>query len=309
MNIKHWMRQEDSGLVRSSLEIAVCEERLGHNVVIQEPSKDTPIYGQASLVPDLHCIHSQLNPRTYHDGKPKIMWMHGEPLSSVGNRISMRAIIDLATITDAFICMRRDEYPIWKSIKRQTYRVPKGVDLERFKPLDPAPEKLSGAPAVLYCENWRGERNPLYLCVAMEQVWNKYPEARLHLYNCQDPKMYQTFRSMCEHCHWHGFMRSLQGPANDVVELYNKADIVVSCLSPLYARGIEAFGCGKAFICPGYSENDYPYTCAMEPNSIAGAIIDCWENYDKIDYRKYAEQYHDAMEMTRQAIAIYEKYL
>ena len=48
---------------------------------------------------DIHTIHSQINIRTYHDGKPKIMWMHGEPLSSVGNGISMKAIVDLAPIS------------------------------------------------------------------------------------------------------------------------------------------------------------------------------------------------------------------
>jgi len=83
----------------------------------------------------------------------------------------------------------------------------------------------------------------------------------------------------------------------------------VSCLYPLYARGIEAFGAGKAFIGPGYKEPDYPWQCELQPESMADAIIRCWEGYDKIDYRKWAEQHHDVDETVRQSIKIYERYL
>ena len=92
----------------------------------------------------------------------------------------MKAICDLASRVDAFIAMRKDEMSIWSSIKR-TYLVNKGIDLEMYKPVEGMLEKLSGEPAVLYCENWRGQRNPLYLCVAMEKVWKKYPKARLQI--------------------------------------------------------------------------------------------------------------------------------
>jgi glycosyltransferase involved in cell wall biosynthesis len=254
-------------------------------------------------------IHSQLNVKAYHDKIPKVMWMHGEPLSSVGNGISMKAIIDLAPLCDAFICMRKDELAIWNTIKR-TYLVPKGIDLEKYKPLTgELPEKLSGEPSVLYVENWRKERNPLYLCVAMEQVYKKFPNARLHLYNCQDKKMLDTFQSLYKHNKWWTFLRTINGPEKDVNALYNRADIVVSCLHPLYARSIEAFGAGKAFIGPGYKEHDYPWQCDMHPDSMADAIIRCWEGYGKVDYRKWAEQYHDVNETVKQATAIYERYL
>ena len=107
------------------------------------------------------------------------------------------------------------------------------------------------------------------------------------------------------------FLRSLTGPVPDdqVNLLYNRADIVVSCLDPLYARSIEAFGAGKAFIGPGYTEHDYPWTCRLHPDSMADAIIRCWENYDTVDYRKYAETHHDVQETVRQSVEIYGRYL
>lgn len=295
-------------MARSTLEIAKYEEKQGHSVCIKQPSEDMPIWGVDKGDAQVHSVHSQLHPKAYHDGKPKVMWMHGEPLSSVGNGISMKAIVDLAPLCDAFICMRKEEYPIWNTIKR-TYLVPKGIDLEVFKPVEGPVEKLSGEPAVLYIENWRGQRNPLYLCVAMQMVHQKYPNARLHLYNCQDKRMMETFQALVKHNKWWTFVRSIQGPVKDVNDLYNKVDMVVSGLYPLYARGIEAFGAGKAFIGPGYREDDYPYQCELDPQSMADAIIKCWENYKQINYRQWAEKHHDVNDTVRQAVEVYRRYI
>lgn len=307
MKILHWMKKENSGLARSTLELAKYEEKQGHGVCIKEPEADMPVYGVDKDI-DVHCIHSQINVRTYHDSKPKFMWMHGEPLSSVGNGVSMKAIVDLAPICDAFLCMRREEWAIWNSIKR-TYRVPKGIDLELYKPLDGITEKLSGEPAVLYIENWRGQRNPLYLCVAMQKVYEKFPNARLHLYNLQDKRMKETFDALIKNNKWWTFIRSVQGAVSDVNTLYNRVDMVVSGLYPLYARGIEAFGAGKAFIGAGYREPGYPFTCELDPDSMADAIIKCWENYTQVNYRKWAEENHDVNESVKQSIEVYQRYL
>ncbi len=309
MNIKHWVRKENSGLFRTTLELAEAEERQGHEVTLVQPTEEKIFYGNGHE-PDIELVHSQMSVNSYYNGKPKGMWMHGEPLSSVGNKVSMKAIVDMSPKMDFFICMRKEEHIIWNSIKR-TYYVPKGIDLERFKPMKGVVEKMAGEPSILYLENWRGQRNPLYLCVAMEQVWKKYPKARLHLVNCNDKKMRDMFKALIQNNSWWTFIRTLSGgvDAGKVNELYNKVDIVVSCLYPLYARSIEAFGAGKAFIGPGYNEPDYPWTCELQPESMADAIIKCWENYDQIDYRAWAKEHHDVDETVRQSVEIYERYL
>jgi len=307
MNIIHYMKRENSGLARSTLELATYEEKLNHNSCIKEPNGDV-IYGMDRDI-DVECIHSQLPIDTYYDRKPKIMWQHGEPLSSVGNGVSMKAICDLAPKIDALICMRKEEWPIWNSIKR-TYLVTKGIDLEQFRPLTgTSVDRLPGEPAVLYVENWRGQRNPLYLCVAMQEVIKKFPKAKLHLFNCRDKRMRETFDSLMKQTKWWTFIRTLSGPVDNINELYAKADIVVSCLYPLYARGIEAFGAGKAFISAGYKEDGYPWQCQYDPGSIARAIIACWENYTKVDYRKWAEKHHDVKDTVEQSLDVYRRYM
>lgn len=296
-------------MARTTLEMALYEERAGHSVCVKQPSEDMPLYGVDHRgETDVHTIHSQLGTSAYHDGHPKMMLMHGEPLSSVGNGVSMRAIVDLSSQVDAFICMREAELPVWSSIKK-TYLVTKGIDLEFFSPQ--MVEKLSGEPAVLYYENWRGQRNPLYLCLAMQLIWKKLPKARLHLYNCGDKRMFETFSALITHNKWQTFIRSLKGPVkpDEVPNLLSRADIVVSGLYPLYARGIEAFGCGKAFIGPGYHEHDYPYQCDLDPQSIADAILKCWNEYGSLNFRQWAERHHNVADTVQQSLAVYERYL
>ena len=59
MKIGHWCKKENSGLLRTALEFCHWEERLGHEVFIQEPSGEKPFYGTNGVV-DVHAVHSQL---------------------------------------------------------------------------------------------------------------------------------------------------------------------------------------------------------------------------------------------------------
>lgn len=318
----HYMKKEKSGLAFTTLELVQAEEGQGHGVLLREPTDHegfpgAVLYGNPDLKPDVECIHSQMPLTSYYNGLPKFVWMHGEPLSSVGNGVSMKAIVDMASRVDAFIAMRPEEVSIWNSIKR-TYLVPKGIDLKRFSPVEVKPHdpkddtsKLSGEPAVLYAEHWRGQRNPLYWCIAMQKVWQTLPKARLHLFNCTDAKMYATFKALYSHNKWWTFIRTMSGPVKDdqVNLLYNRADIVVSGLYPLYARSLEAFGAGKAFIGPGYTRPDYPWHCALDPDSMADAILACWADYGKVNYRKWAEDHHDVEETVKASVDVYQRYL
>lgn len=309
MRLMHWMKRERSGLAFTTIELAEEEERQGHTVCVREPSGNV-LYGRDDGKWDIELIHSQLPISSYHNGTPRLMYMHGEPLSSVGNGVSMKAIIDLAPTCEAFICMRKEELEYWSTIKR-THLVTKGIDLNRFKPLPAtSAEKLSGSPCVLYYEHWRGQRNPLPLVVAMKKVWREYPEARLHLYNCSDKKMSECFSALIKEAKLWPYVRSLQGSVPDVNALLNRCDIVVSCLYPLYARSIEALGAGRGFLCPGYCDEEYPFHCTLDPDNMAKAIVNLWETgCGHFDFRSWAERKHDIKDTVKQATAIYQRYL
>lgn len=322
MRIGHWMKREKSGLAFTTLELVQAEEKRGHQVFVRDPTDKEGLpgalhYGQESLECDVECVHTQMPMTSYFSKAPKLLFMHGEPLSSVGNGVSMRAIVDMAPKVEAFIAMRKEEVAVWSAIKR-TWWVPKGIDLNRFKPVEVKPHdpkdlqsKLSGEPAVIYVEHWRGQRNPLYLCVAMQKVWQRHPKARLHLFNCTDKRMHETFMALYKHNKWWPFIRTISGPVKDseVNLLYNRCDIVCSCLFPLYARSIEAFGAGKPLIAPGYQDPEYPWHCDLDPDSMADAICACWENRDRLDARKWAEAKHDVMDTVKACEDVYRRYV
>ncbi len=302
------MRREASGLARTTLEHAKFEARLGHDVAIREPQGQL-LWGQ-DFAPDVVTIHSQLHPDHYHDGTAKIFVCHGEPLSSVGNGVSFKAVVDLAPLMDCFIAMRRGELAVWNLIKR-TFYVPKGVDLEVFTPMEGV-ERLEGEPAVLMYENIRGTRNPLYVLAAMQQVVQKLPKARLHLYNVADKKMQETFGAFVKHSKLWTYVRTIAGPVKqaDVPGLLNRADIVVSALYPLSARGIESLACGKAYVSAGYDGPGYPWIVPeYSVEAFAETIVRCWEDYGQLNYRAYAEAHHDEAESAAQRCAIYQRYL
>jgi hypothetical protein len=302
------MRQERSGLERTCLEHARYEAKAGHDVAIREP-QGRLLWGQ-DFEPDVVTIHSQMSPEFYHDKAAKIFLCHGEPLSSVGNGVSFKAILDLAPLMDCFICMRRAEYPIWNTIKR-TYVTRKGCDLEAFAPLEGI-QKLEGEPSILYYENQRSVRNPLYQIVAMTHVWKKLPKARMHIFNINDKRQAETWQTYVKQCKLWPFVRTLAGPVKqaEVRGLLNRADIVVSALYPLSARGIEALACGRAYVSAGYDEPGYPWRVPeYSVEAFAETLIECAENWDKINYRTWAEEHHDEADATAERLDIYQRYL
>ena len=68
-------------------------------------------------------------------------------------------------------------------------------------------------------------------------------------------------------------------------------------------------GAGKPLICPGYTDPEYPWHCTLDPDDMARAIIECWEGYDKINYRQWAEQKHDVMSTIAACESMYNRYL
>lgn len=308
MRILKFVKREASGLFRTTLEHATHEQRLGHDVCLKEPNGPVLVGDDAGHF-DIETIHSQCDIRSYHNGVPKVLIAHGEPLSSWGNGVSWKAVLDMASLIECIIAMRTQEQILWQSIKK-TFVVPKGVDLTQFRPLGQPGEMLPGEPAVLIYENSRGNRNVLYPIVAMLHLWRRFPRARLHILNVTDKKTYDTLSTFVHYSKLWPFVRTIHGPvAHDEVNSWlNRCHIVISSLYPLYARSIEAFGAGKPLICPGYREHNYPYQCELQPESMADALARCWENYDQHDWRAYAEKHHNALESSRQMVAIYERY-
>jgi len=306
LKILHWLKKENSGLFRTTAELAKYEERLGHTIALRSPKENETFYGFRDDDFDIHCIHSQINPHYYKDGKPKIMFLHGEPDYGMLHKISTAAIMDLMPRVDCFVAFNDQEARIWSSFMR-TYTITKGVDLEIYKPKK-IDKTLKGKPAVLYCEHWRTFRHPLHSLVALDKVYRKIPSMRFYPFGCPDEDK-EFWLRLIKNNHYTVFTPGVFKRQMDMSALMNMADIVVSPVFPSYGRvSLEAMACNKPVV--AYKTNPHAdYKCEpYDPDDMAEKIIQCWEERPN-DQRKYVEKHCSAEQMAIEAIEIYRRFL
>jgi len=304
MKIIHWLKEENSGLFRTTAELTAEEIKQGHAVSLRNPFTAKTFFGFADDDFDIHCVHSQIHPHYHKDNKPKVLFLHGEPDYGMLHKISVNAIMTLAPIMDAFIAFNEQEATIWNSFKR-TVIVPKGVNLEMYRPID-TKKKLQGQPAILYAEHWRSFRHPLHVFIAMERVMKKLPKAKFYPFGC--PKEDKDFwMKLIKQNQYTYFTKGVFQPQTNMPGLLNLADIVVSPVFPSYGRvSLEALACDKPVV--AYKTNPHAtYVCEpYNPDDMAEKIIQCYEE-KPTGMREYAEKNLSITQMAERAIEIYRK--
>jgi glycosyltransferase involved in cell wall biosynthesis len=306
LKILHWLKKEDSGLFRTTAELAKYEERLGHIVALRAPKDNETFYGFRDDDFDIHCIHSQINPHYYKDGKPKIMFLHGEPDYGMLHKVSTNAIMDLMPRIDAFIALNDQEARIWSSFMR-TYTITKGVDLEIYKPKK-VDKKLKGQPAILYCEHWRTFRHPMHTLVALDKVRLKLPGMRFYPFGCPEGEK-EFWLRLIKNNHYTTFTPGIFQRQTDMSGLINMCDMLISPVFPSYGRvSLEAMACNKPVV--AYKTNHHAdYKCEpYDPDDMAEKVLQCWEEKPN-DQRKYMEQNCSMEKMAKEAVDIYRRFL
>ena len=305
MKILHWLKKENSGLFRTTVELAKYEEKAGHVVAFRQPAQNETFYGFRDDDFDLHCIHSQINPHYYKDGKPKLLFLHGEPDYGMMTKVSTQAIMDLIPVVDAFVAFNPAEARIWNSFKR-TYCITKGIDLEKYKPKEEREKKLKGSPAVVYAEHWRTFRHPLHVLIALEEVKKKLPKMQFYPFGCPPGEREFWLRLIKNNRYVH-FCPGIFQWQKSMPELLAMADMVVSPVYPSYGRvSLEALAMNKSVV--AYNSNPHAnYRCEpYDPDDMAEKILECWEHKPN-GQRKYAEENLSAEKMAQEAIEIYRR--
>jgi glycosyltransferase involved in cell wall biosynthesis len=306
MRIVHWVKKENSGLFRTTFELAENERQLGHEISLRTPKEQEVFYGFKEDEFDIHCIHSQIPSSFYKDGKPKILFMHGEPDYGMLYKKSTTAIMDLAPIVDAFVAFNEDEANLWNSFKR-TYVIPKGIDIDSYRPVE-LPKKLEGSPAILYAEHWRSFRHPFHTFVALEKIAARLPKMRFYPFGCP-PEEKAFWLRLINQNKYNVFCPGVFQPQKNMAGLLNMADIVVSPVFPSYGRvSLEALACNKPVV--AYKTNPHAtFKCEpYNPNDMAEKVFKCWEEKPN-GQRKYAEENLSAKVMAEKAIDIYRRFI
>lgn len=306
MKILGWVRKENSGLLRTTLELAKYTERLGHTVSLRTPKENKTFYGPDDDDFDVHCIHSQINPRYWKDGKPKFLFLHGNPFYGLETMISTNAILDLVPICDAFISFYEIEAKIWNSFKK-TFLITKGVDLEKYKKID-IKKKFKGDPVVLFVEHWRSFKHPMVVLVAMEKVKKVLPDAVLYLFGCDKEKQ-EFWKRIIIQNKYNWFCPGVFKWQKNIVNLYNAVDMIVSPTFLSYSRTTpEALACDKPVL-GGMSNVHANYQFQPnDPDELAEKIIKCHMEKPK-GMREYAEKNCSSETMAKEAVEIYKRYL
>lgn len=306
MKILHWLKKENSGLFRTVVELAKYEERAGHKVALRQPAENQTFYGFKDDNFDIHCIHSQINPVYYKDGKPKVLFLHGEPDYGMLVKISTSAILDLIPVIDCMIAFNEAEAKIWNSFHR-TYVITKGIDLETYKPVKNS-KKLPGSPAIIYAEHWRTFRHPLHAFVALEKVYKKHNSFKFYPFGCPDGE--KGFWSRLVRSNRYSiFTPGLFSHHKNVAGLLNTCDMVISPVFPSYGRvSLEAMACNKPVV--AYKTNLHAdYTCEpYDPDDMAEKILQCIEEKPN-NQRKRAFKKFNAVKMVEEAVQIYKRFV
>jgi len=269
------------------------------------PAQNETFYGFRDDDFDIHCIHSQIHPHYYKDGKPKVLFLHGEPDYGMLTKVSTQAIMDLIPIVDCFVSFNEAEAKIWNSFKR-TYTISKGIDLEKYIPEKKRTKKLKGSPAIVYAEHWRQFRHPLHVFVALERVVKKLPQMRFYPFGC--PTNEQDFwLRIVRNNRYLTFTPGVFKWQPDMPVVLGMADMVISPVFPSYGRvSLEALAMNTPVV--SYNTNPHAdYKCEpYDPDDMAEKILQCWEHKPN-SQRQYAEKNLSAEEMTKQAIKIYRR--
>lgn len=288
------------------MELAKYEERAGHLVALRMPAQNETFYGFRDDDFDIHCIHSQIHPHYYKDGKPKILFLHGEPDYGMLTKVSTQAIMDMIPVVDCFITFNEQEGKIWNSFKR-TLVIPKGIDLEAYQP-KVLEKKLKGSPAIVYAEHWRTFRHPLHTFVALERVYKKLPTMRFYPFGCPDEEK-EFWLRIVRNNRYLVFCPGVFKWQPNMANLLSLADIVVSPVFPSYGRvSLEALAMNKPVV--AYKTNPHAdYKCEpYDPDDMAEKILQCWEE-KRNGQREYAEKHLSAKDMADEAIKIYRRYV
>jgi glycosyltransferase involved in cell wall biosynthesis len=299
-------------------ELAKYEEKLGHSVALRDPGKNETFYGFDDDDFDIHAIHHQIYPFYFKDRKPKILFFHGNPeyMMRVGG--STTVLMELLDLADACLVYIPEQEPVWNSFHRM-YAIPKGIDLEVYKPKK-VKKKLIGDPVIVYAENWLSNQNPLPVFVALEKVFIQYPEMRFHPLGCTS-KLTELWMHVIRRNKYHFFTPKLyefrQTDFSDgalfkssMVDIYNMADMVISPTFPSYGRvSLEALACDKPTITYECNPHGTYKSKYYDVDDMAEKIIQCIEEKPKKKMREYAEKNLDLNRSAEETIKLYQRFL
>ena len=272
---------------------------------------------------DVICSHSGIPDHLPHGAKaPRIHVAHGRPHSSFllgqqQNNHVWKAYENYAKDDrwKAIVTLWPGFGKYWQLVfPRPVHEFSPFVDLERWKPCksDYNFGGKSGEPNIVISDVWRQDKDPFQCLFAFAEFAKAYPDAKLHLYGL-NPNDSSALSPILTALQNRGVLGEVKGHVDNLVEIYNAADLL---LTPhiIATRTIrEAMACGLSVVAGG----DQPYTpygCEPErTNQYADVMTRAWGDVSKhrearrSDTRTAAECLFDPMKTAMQFVKLFEE--
>jgi len=272
---------------------------------------------------DIICSHSGLPPKIPHgNDTPRIHVAHGRPHSSfllgqMQNNHVWQAYQQYAKDDrwKALITLWPGFSEYWKLVfPRRVEEFSPFVDLERWKPTQSKYNfgDKGGEPNVVVADVWRQDKDPFHCLFGFAKFAETNPKAKLHIYGLQ-PNDVTALSPILDALSAKGMIGEVQGRIDNLVEIYNAADLLMTP-HVIATRTIrEASACGLTVVAGGNQPYSSYYANPEQPDEYAAAIGRAWTDVKnhrearRSDVRTMAERLFDPAKTAGQFIELFEE--
>ncbi len=278
---------------------------------------------------DIHIVHytvGGLSDRL----KPKMFAIHGTPEAMLYSELnpaefkgrSFTGGLEWMNSFESSFCFSKRHLDMWQNFAHNgpVSYVPKGVNLERFRPNGMA-MNLKGEPRILYGEIYRGIKDPFLLLFALKKLREQYPSLRFHPWGFDELRIWTQVFAAGGFADFLGEYR-LAGRQSYPEHWYRGGDMTIctNVWGEPARVGIESMACGTPTIAwdtdKKYDDAVFNATAdAFDIDSLVETMATFWETMkDDPDYirkqtRELAEKHYDIQATAKAVVKLVEQTL
>ena len=272
---------------------------------------------------DIICSHSGLPGDIPHGNNvPRIHVAHGRPHSSFllgqqQNNHVWKAYQNYANDDrwKAIVTLWPGFGQYWRLVfPRRVEEFNPFVDLERWKPIKSTYDfgGKGGEPNVVVADVWRQDKDPFHTLFGFAKFAEANPKAKLHIYGLQ-PNDAAALGPVLDAMSNKNLIGEVKGRIDNLVEIYNAADILMTPHTIATRTIREASACGLTVVAGGNQPYSSYYADPERPGEYAAAIGRAWvdvKNHKEArrnDAQTMAEMKFDPAKTATQFIELFKE--
>jgi len=276
---------------------------------------------------DVICSHTGMPPTLPHGAKaPRVHVAHGRPRSSFllgkfQNNHVWQAYEQYAKNDKwkALVTLWPGFARYWELVfPRQVCEFDPFVDLDRWNcwRIDESNYAFGNStktgPNIVISDIWRMDKDPFHCLFAFAAFAKSYPDARLHVYGI-DPADHAALSPILRALAKRGVLGEVKGKVDNLVEIYNTADMLLTPHTIATRTIREAMACGLTVVAGGKQPYTLYGTDAEDLDKYASEMARAWTDVSnhrearRSDTRSAAEALFDPMKTAMQFVELFKE--